>query len=81
MSKRIVSVWLDDVSDEHGWIVDTDTDEGGESGTLKVFPPTDDGFERAVTFAKRAALKRGCDVHVCNGVSKIILKAEEVAES
>ena len=26
---QIVTVWLDETSDEHGWIVDTDTELGG----------------------------------------------------
>ena len=74
MANRIVSVWLDETSnDEDGWIVDTDTTEGGQSDTLKVFPGTDAGFDRAVSYAKRAGIKRGCDVHLHNGMNRIVL--------
>jgi hypothetical protein len=76
MARTIVSVWLDDTSDDHGWIVDTDALRvGGESNTLKVFPPTGGGFDRAVRFGKRAAARRECDLHICNGVSRIVLSA------
>jgi hypothetical protein len=30
-----------------------------------------------VEFAKLAAKKRGCAVHLCNGVSQIIINADE----
>jgi len=60
----IVTVWLDTTSDDHGWIVDTDTPEGGESNTLKVFPPTKAGKAKAVSFAGKAAARRGCPVRV-----------------
>lgn len=74
---RIITVWLDETSDNHGWIVDTDSPEGGESETLKVFPATDAGFGRAVSFAKKAGVKRGCDIRITNSVSAVTLKAGE----
>ena len=66
------------IGDEHGWIVDTDTAGGGESETLRVFPPTGKGFDRAVSFAKRAAKKWGCDIHIHNSVSVIVLAADKI---
>lgn len=63
-TKKIVTVWLDQTSDEHGWIVDTDTEDGGESNTLKVFPPTEAGRKKANAYAKTAAEKRGCPVRL-----------------
>lgn len=77
-TRQIVTVWLDETSDDHGWIVDTDIEGGGESDTLKVFPPTAAGFDRAVSFAKRAASRRGCDLHLHNSVSRIVLRADEI---
>jgi hypothetical protein len=74
----IVTVWLDETSGNHGWIVDMDVEGGGENNTLKVFPPNKAGFERAIAFAKRAAIKRHCDVHLCNGVSRITLAIGEI---
>jgi hypothetical protein len=56
----IVTVWLDTTSDDHGWVVDTDIVSGGESETIKMFPPTRDGYDRAVAFVQKAAAKRGC---------------------
>lgn len=75
---RIVSVWLDETSDcdDPQWIVDTDSADGGESDTIRCF--AEDGFERAVRFAKRAAKKRGCDLHLLNGVSRIVMPADEI---
>lgn len=64
MADQIVSVWLDTTSDDHGWVVDTDIVDGGESETIKMFPPTADGFRRAVSFAEKAAEKRGLEVEV-----------------
>lgn len=61
---RIVTVWLDTTSDDHGWIVDTDSPEGGESETIKVFPPTSAGKAKAVAFAQKAAARRGCEMKV-----------------
>jgi hypothetical protein len=74
-TQTIVSVWLDETSDDHGWTVDTDIEEGGESNTLRVFPPTNMGFDRAVAFAKRAGKQRNCDIRITNSVSQIVLTA------
>ena len=71
----IVSVWFDNISDNRGWIVDVDAEGCGESDTLRVFPATNGGFDSAVEFAKRAGLKRHCDVHICGSASKIVLLA------
>ena len=61
---RIVSVWLDETSDERGWVVDTDSPEGGQSRTLDVFPPTAEGREEAEAFARREGERRGCEVRI-----------------
>lgn len=61
-SERIITVWLDETSDEHGWVVDTDSPEGGESETLDVFPPTDEGYAEACEYAREEAERRGCEV-------------------
>jgi hypothetical protein len=61
---RIVTVWLDTTSDEHGWVVDTDSPDGGESETLKVFPPNRGGRADAVEYAKKVAARRGCEMRV-----------------
>lgn len=63
-NKRVVTVWLDETSDEHGWVVDTDAEAGGESETLRVFPADDAGYAAAVAFAGEAAAERGCEVLV-----------------
>lgn len=63
-TNTIVTVWLDTTSDEAAWIVDTDTTEGGESTTIKTFPPTAAGYDRAVAFAQKAAARRGCEMRV-----------------
>jgi hypothetical protein len=63
---EIVTVWLDTMSDEDdwGWVVDTDIVSGGESNTIKMFPPTADGFAKAVAFAEKEAAKRECEVRI-----------------
>lgn len=63
-ANEIVTVWLDETSDEHGWVVDTDVTEGGQSRTLKVFPATDAGYRSAVACAEREAAKRGLAVEI-----------------
>lgn len=60
----IISVWLDETSDRHGWIVDTDIASGGESKTLKVFKPTVAGFGKATEFAYMEALRRNCPLRI-----------------
>lgn len=64
MSKQIVTVWLDETSDDHAWIVDTDVVGGGESSTIKTFPATDAGRLQAVEFATQYASTRGLTVEV-----------------
>jgi hypothetical protein len=79
MTTKIVTVWLDETSDvdDPRWIVDTDTQEGGESETIAAYPGDDDGFDRAVSRAKKAGIKHGCDVHICGPASEIVLTAGE----
>lgn len=57
---RIVTVWLDETSDPIApdWIVDTDSEEGGESIMLKVF----DSRAKATMFAEHYALRHGLKV-------------------
>ena len=52
MNKRI-TVWLDDTSQEHGWIVSEDDELG--STTLEVC----DDREQAITVGQRIAAERG----------------------
>lgn len=66
---KIVTVWLDETSDECRWIVDEDIVSGGESNTIKAFLPTAEGFEKAVAFAEKAAAKRGCKMRVDGSAS------------
>jgi hypothetical protein len=61
---KIVTVWLDETSDEHGWIVDTDTEEGGQSRTIEAFPPTAAGRKKAIAAGKREAKKRGVELQI-----------------
>ena len=63
MSAQIVSVWLDTVSDDHAWIVDTDTLDGGESTTAQVFRATIGGKKKAMTFARCLGKKRVLPVY------------------
>lgn len=51
--KQIVTVWYDDTSDESGYVVDVEDDNG--SLTVNVF----DDFEEAVAFAKQYAKQSG----------------------
>ena len=59
---KIVTVWLDQTSDEAGWIVDTDIAGGGESETVKTFPPTGTGEKAARKFAAEYAERKGLEV-------------------
>ncbi len=63
-TERIVTVWLDTTSDDHGWIVGTDIAGGGESETIYVFPPDDTGRKWAIAFGKRAAFERGVRLEI-----------------
>ena len=60
---KIISVWLDATSDDHGWVVDTDIMDGGESNTVRMFPPTSAGQKRAVKFALTLGTKKGLPVY------------------
>ena len=60
---QIVTVWLDETSEEHAWIVDTSTKAGGESQTLRTFPPNDYGRGQALQYAKQKARQLECDLH------------------
>jgi hypothetical protein len=63
---KLVTVWLDETSDadEPRWIVDTDTEDGGESSTIKTYPGTAAGRAKAVEFGRAAAARRGCALRV-----------------
>lgn len=61
---KIVSVWLDRISDDHAWIVDTDIAGGGESRTLKWFPATREGRKQAVAYAEKEAERRGYPLEI-----------------
>ncbi len=63
-TERIVTVWLDTTSDDHGWIVDTDTAGGGESETICVFPPDATGRKWAIAFGEHAAFCRGVRLEI-----------------
>jgi hypothetical protein len=45
-------------------VVDTDVASGGESNTIKTYPPTEDGYAKAVAFGEKAAEKRGCTLKI-----------------
>lgn len=59
---KIVTVWLDQTSDEAGWIVSTDVAGGGESETVRTFPPTMAGEKAARKFAAEYAERQGIEV-------------------
>ncbi len=61
-TNQVVTVWLDQDSDELAWIVDEDVKGFGQSRTIKAFPATNDGKNAAIAFAKRHAERLGCEM-------------------
>jgi chlorite dismutase len=61
-TNQVVTVWLDQDSDESAWIVDEDAKGFGESKTVKTFPATNNGKSAAIAFAKRHAERLGCEM-------------------
>ncbi len=60
---KIISVWLDETSEDHGWIVDIDIMDGGESDTIKTFPPTATGEKKAIAFALGLGSRKNLPVY------------------
>lgn len=73
MADAYISVWFDETSDEHGWIVDR-CDEDDNSETVKVYPVDlddddedyDDEYseakEKAKAFAEKYSAKTGLPI-------------------
>ena len=70
-----ISVWFDDVSDDHGWIVDR-CDDDNNSQTVRCYEVTQDdddvydateyseGGKKALKFAKEYSAKTGLPIKI-----------------